>query len=278
MDWETANEKLRKYCLLSFRNATLVERYVRDFRLDELIQPLDCDQAMSVSSDLLRTVNPLEVKPFPPRLDDLARLHYLILTRRVLNVLEFGSGYSTVIMASAMTLLRRKFGVWASSHLRVQEPFMVYSVEEDQRFAIITRSRLGTLLDDYAKVFRSSVSIIELNHRFATVYDWIPNVSPDFIYLDGPSQFASTETVHGFSLDVSCRMPMAADIIRIEFFLEPGTMILVDGRTANARFLRSNFRQNWSYEHDQIGDVHFFELDEQPLGEFNKRKLELRST
>ena len=69
-------------------------------------------------------------------------------------------------------------------------------------------------------------------------------------------------------------MPMSADILRFEFFLEPGTLILVDGRTANARFLKSYLRRGWNYKHDSIGDVHYFELNEDPLGKYNKLKLE----
>ena len=33
---------------------------------------------------------------------------------------------------------------------------------------------------------------------------------------------------------------MAADILAIEHFLVSGTLIVVDGRTANARFLKAN--------------------------------------
>jgi hypothetical protein len=67
---------------------------------------------------------------------------------------------------------------------------------------------------------------------------------------------------------------MSADILAIEHFLLPGTMILVDGRTANARFLASNFQRNWSYSHDVENDVHYFEMMEQPLGKYNKKQIE----
>ena len=67
---------------------------------------------------------------------------------------------------------------------------------------------------------------------------------------------------------------MSADILRFEFFLEPGTLILIDGRTANARFLKAYLRRNWAYLHDPAGDIHYFELQEEPLGPFNKAKLD----
>jgi hypothetical protein len=92
--------------------------------------------------------------------------------------------------------------------------------------------------------------------------------------LDGPSQFATSAEINGFHIDDICRMPMAADIIKMEFFLEPGTLILVDGRTANASFLKSYLRRNWIYLHDPIGNVHYFELQENALGYLNQRKLD----
>jgi hypothetical protein len=69
-------------------------------------------------------------------------------------------------------------------------------------------------------------------------------------------------------------MPMSADILRFEFFLEPGTLILVDGRTQNARFLKAYLKRNWAYQHDPIGDIHYFELQENALGPYNKRKMD----
>ena len=55
----------------------------------------------------------------------------------------------------------------------------------------------------------------------------------------------------------------------MEPFLLPGTVILVDGRTANARFMRDNFQQNWIYEHFEEYDIHLFMHREHPLSVYN---------
>ena len=133
--------------------------------------------------------------------------------------------------------------------------------------------RLEKGLGAFATVRESSVHMVVHDNRVATMYSELPNVSPDFIYIDGPSQFATNEELNGFSFRHQCRMPMSADVLRIEFFLEPGTFILVDGRTANARFLETYLRRQWIYEHDPVGDVHYFELKEKPLGRFNRLKI-----
>ena len=78
-----------------------------------------------------------------------------------------------------------------------------------------------------------------------TFYDDVPNICPDLIYLDAPDQFSPKGEIRGLSLRSPDRLPMAADILTLEHFLLPGTLIVVDGRTANARFLKSNFQRNW---------------------------------
>jgi len=51
-------------------------------------------------------------------------------------------------------------------------------------------------------------------------------------------------------------------------------LIVVDGRTANARFLKSNFQRGWIYSYFPEFDQHFFELVEEPLGPYNKDYLD----
>jgi hypothetical protein len=68
-------------------------------------------------------------------------------------------------------------------------------------------------------------------------------------------------------------MPMSSDILIFEHFLNPGTIILVDGRTANARFLQKNLQRNWFYQFDQAYDQHLFILDEPALGKHSAALL-----
>ena len=70
---------------------------------------------------------------------------------------------------------------------------------------------------------------------------------------------------------------MSADVLSIEYFLLPGTMIIIDGRTANARFLKNNLQRDWSYQHFIDQDYHLFELVEEPLGLLNRVELEWKS-
>jgi hypothetical protein len=64
------------------------------------------------------------------------------------------------------------------------------------------------------------------------------------------------------------------DVLKFEHFLLPGTLMVVDGRTANTRFIKANLQRDWAYYFDEAEEVHFFELQEAPLGRCNKAQLE----
>ena len=130
------------------------------------------------------------------------------------------------------------------------------------------------LEEGFIKLHFSNISTGTFNDRICTYYDHLPNISPDLIYLDGPDQFSPEGDVRGLSTKHQDRMPMAADILSFEHFLQPGTLIIVDGRTANARFLKANLQRKWSYYFNEEWDQHFFELIEKPLGVYNKRMID----
>jgi hypothetical protein len=112
------------------------------------------------------------------------------------------------------------------------------------------------------------------NDRICTMYKKLPNICPDFIYLDGPEQYNVNGDIRGISTSHPDRLPMAADILILEPFLLFGTLIVTDGRTANARFLKNNLQMNWEYCHFEEEDIHAFELIEKPLGKINKRQID----
>lgn len=253
-------ELCQTFSLASFEDEGEVTRYSQAMGLQDLCQITPASQGHS---------------PIGPKFSDLARLHWLCLSRKAITPLEFGSGYSTLVFADALITLKDHLGDWPEKNLRIGRPYLLTSIEEEQRFLDITQSRLGEQHLPHVDLVRSSVEIGMHDNRVVTFYSEIPNRPADFIYLDGPSQYANTSTIGGFSFAAPHRMPMAADLLRLEFFFEPGTLILVDGRTANARFLRAYLKQNWAYTHLPASDVHLFELQEPSLGRYNSRKLEL---
>ena len=48
---------------------------------------------------------------------------------------------------------------------------------------------------------------------------------------------------------------------------------MVDGRGANAEFLKKHFIRNWSYKYIKEVDFHIFLLIEKPLGKHNLNQI-----
>jgi hypothetical protein len=272
-DFAAIEDFIAGFSLDAFNDPARVAAYVAHFGLDGALRQRESDRIRSDRGKFEASVNVSEEKPFEPEFADLARLHWLALRRKPINTLEFGSGFSTAILAHAMALLHPHFSGWAEANTRNPTPFHVYAVEEEQRFLDVTAQRLGDRLRPFVTLSRSSVELGLHDSRIVTFYARLPDVAPELIYLDGPSQFAATGDVSGISVAQRWRMPVAADLLRIEFFLEPGCLIVVDGRTANARFLAAYFKRNWKHHHDPVADTHYFELQETPLGPLNARKL-----
>ena len=86
--------------------------------------------------------------------------------------------------------------------------------------------------------------MINYKGNISTEFEKLPNCNPDFIYLDGPDQFKVKGKVNNITTAHKDFMPMTSDILKIENFLIPGTIILVDGRKANARYLKRNLKEN----------------------------------
>ena len=111
------------------------------------------------------------------------------------------------------------------------------------------------------------------NDRICTEYSKLPKFSPDFIYLDCPDQRNAFKKINNISTDYGDYFPMSCDILKIEFFLTLGTILVIDGRGANAEFLKKNFLRKWSYTYVKRVDQHIFILNEKPLGKYNLNQI-----
>lgn len=218
------------------------------------------------------SVDPQNKIPFPVELDDLIRLHYLVTSRKVTTILEIGVGKSTIVFDHALEQNKLKYGDFVKKNLRRSNPFECHSVDNNEKWIEVTKST-----NPYIKNVTFHLcpcNVTHFNERICTLYDNFPNICPDLIYLDAPDQFSPIGDVRGISTNHPDRLPMSADILTFEHFLLPGTLIVVDGRTANARFLKTNLQRDWVYHYSKEYDQHFFELKEAPLGIYNQRQIE----
>lgn len=209
-------------------------------------------------------------EPFPIQYDDLARIYRLIRQRKPFTVLEFGIGFSTSVIAFA--LLKNKFewdALEVKPKVRNRHMFKLFSVDTSKKWIDHTRELLLPEVKDNVEFIHSEVEIGTYNGQICHFYSTLPDIVPDFVYLDGPHPKEVKGNIRGLSFQCDERTVMSADLLMMEPILLPGTFILVDGRTNNVRFLQNNFKRKYAFEWDRKGDVSTFELKEEKLGPYN---------
>jgi len=76
-------------------------------------------------------VDPENEVPFVVELDDLLRLHHLVLSRRVTTILEFGVGKSTTVFAHALAINEERDAGVVAADMRRSNPFELHSIDND---------------------------------------------------------------------------------------------------------------------------------------------------
>jgi len=249
-----------------------------------------------INSNLLRELNigfsqkflnhkpakKLEVrdKSYDPVFKELFFLHNLVTLNRRLTILEFGSGWSSLFLYHALKKNKKKYENQTRT-LRGNNKFEIFVLENEKKYLNISRNRVNKF-NKYLKIKKpikitycySEVEMTLFNNRIATQYKKLPLCNHDFIYLDGPGQFNIKKDVNGISTRHNDMMPMVCDILKFEYFFTPGSIIVCDGRAANAKFLKDNFKRKWKYVDDKKNDQHIFWLDDPTLGKYNKLQID----
>lgn len=211
---------------------------------------------------------------YAPDFADLARLYYCGVSRRVFTVLEFGVGWSTIALAAALHKNRARWECADNKPaIRNPTPFRVFSVDASEKWLTNAKTLIPDDLKAHVSLSYSEVFAGTFDSRLCHYYRTIPDVVPDFIYLDGPDPADVVGTVNGLSWAHSDRTLLAADILCMEPLLLPGTLVLIDGRVNNARFIQRNLQRHWQIDHCGAEDVTFMELQEPPLGRLNEQTL-----
>ena len=188
---------------------------------------------------------------FGPSYLKLSNLYKLVQTRKPEVILEFGVGFSTIVMAAALKKNYEKY-----KHLG-----HLYTVDAEQHWLSNTESKLPSELKSYVTFHCSPVEIYNLNEQLCSLYETLPNICPNFILLDGPSPKSVGGDIRGLSFD-KMRPIVAADILLYESSAPLDFFIFVDGRWRNANFLRNNLRGKYKYKKKIVQKYQQFEFIE----------------
>lgn len=174
-----------------------------------------------------------------PNFADLWFLYQNVRRRKPRVVLEFGSGCSTVILAHAL---------YQNATDDVLKRGFLYSVDADPQWAAIAK---GSIPGHLQKICNLSYSpLIEVEHNGTPGYqhEIVPDVIPDFLYLDGPGLTAERE--------------VAVDVLILEEKFPREFFMVVDGRTKNTLFLKQHLKRNYRFTENKLLFSYVFELDE----------------
>ena len=208
-----------------------------------------------------------------PKFEDLARLLYICETTNVDSILEYGCGFSTYIFHNYLSKTNN------NSEKKTNKFLQVFEVHKN--FLELATSRLKEN-PIYLKTSYKNCEIVydfsrnDGSHYYEAKYSFLP----DLIYLDGPSHYdvpnfeTHENSLNTFSLNT--RPSVSSDILSIESWLSPGTILVIDGREANVRYLKSKCYRNWEWADNKDSKITVAFLNEDPIGKYNKSKLHER--
>ena len=218
----------------------------------------------------------------PPEMTDLYSLYTQVRTEKSIAIIEYGSGWSTFALVKALDENRRSYSEYVDKYLRHPNPFMLMTVDSSPEFQQIALRRITKdLFSTKVIPIISTARMTILSGQACHTFEFVPPFTADFVYLDGPSCDQVEGDVNGMTVAFGSEaylygLPMAADPILLEAFYWPGTLIVTDGRGANAYFLRNNFKRGWTYRYDKDHDQHIFKLNETPWGGISEALLKLK--
>ena len=203
--------------------------------------------------------------------NDVSNIHNLVRQRKPFTTLEFGVGFSTITIAHALMLNKKEFDLLEyTPKVRNSKMFKHFVVDTNEFWLNNTKSKFPTELMPFVEFSYSETYITMLgNLQVCSLYKRIPDVVAEFIYLDGPYPKDVNGDLNGLSFQIPERTVISGDLVLMESTFLPGTVILVDGRTNNVRFLKNHFKRNYEFVWDKKNDRSTFELIEEKLGPHN---------
>jgi predicted O-methyltransferase YrrM len=222
----------------------------------------------------METFNAVGGSPFEPDHSDLTRLYSIIRKRKIITVLEFGSGKSTLIMGEALKKNNHDYSKKISL-IRRKNPFHIFSLESEKKYARIVKNDCKKMkLEKYATIKLVNAEQTLFNNMICGRYKKIPSVCPDLIYIDGPmpSSYKNSKNQY-LDMNEPEITNITCDLLMIEPILLPGTIVIIDGLTNNARFNLRNLKRTWLSHQDLKKDYTVMILDEPILGIHHKNQL-----
>jgi hypothetical protein len=246
------------------------KKYYLDNNLDKILKVKQFKKIEFEPNYIIDNFN----KKYEPQILDLIRLHFITKYMKSMTILELGCGNSTLFLSDALKHNKKKFLTYIEKNLRKKNLFEIHSVDSNYKYIKLTKKKLKKKnLDNFAKITYSTSNITKYLGNITSEFRKLPDISPDFIYIDGPHRKDVLGEVDGISFKNDDRPLTSCDILKIENLLIPGTLILIDGLTNYSLFLKNNLKRNWAYKRLEKEDISLFQLCDHSLGYLNDRYI-----
>jgi hypothetical protein len=178
------------------------------------------------------------ITALPPQYDDLLNLYLLVKERKPRVVLELGGGYSTLVIARAV------------SQLNVDADF--WSVDASEFWQSQVDAHMPDDLRRYVKYHQSNPIVRQFNGETISAFESLPVASANFLYVDGGSLAEAHK--------------QGGDALLLENNAPSDYAILVDGREATVTLLRRCLKGNYKIGPGPVGVQTLFERQDSAVG------------
>ena len=215
---------------------------------------------------------------FEPDISDLYRLYSFVIDNCVTSILEFGSGWSTFALSLGLKEIRKQYGGEYTGYQRNPHPFRICTVDNSPEFVKLALSRLDSEMVDSIDVHIASPVLTTVGSNPVSLWNPVPRFDFDLIYLDAPEPEQIVTSPLQLPIATLHDLPIAGDLVVNEPYIHPETSIIIDGRTANSRYLKLSLQRNWSFQTFPDADFTLLHLSEEPLGRINAEHIEFRKS
>ena len=119
---------------------------INNSKLCNFFKKIGLQELINLSKTKGKAVNEMvSLNPYKPELRDLYNLYnYIILNKRI-TILEFGSGWSSIVMLLALNELKTKYSKEVTK-LRRNNPFELFILENEKKYLKITKKKIKNFI------------------------------------------------------------------------------------------------------------------------------------
>ena len=161
-------------------------------------------------------------------------LHQLIIKKKFQKILEFGSGWTTIIMAHALSIIDDESN---------ENLCKLYVIESDKKWAEETKKNIPEHLIKYVEFIIEKPIIKDNNFQNYLEYKKLPNKNIDLVFVDGPNAKDAEGNINGIDNSV-INQNAIINIINYENDSKK-TWYLIEQRIGCVEFLIKNLRYSY---------------------------------